>query len=105
MSTSFGFTLITALGPPPLDLSKSFLHFNNEGEIEAIFTLDVVARVDWDSGVFTLAALTLATLPLPGASFRIPGIVTIGPHFNLDGRFKAGVAVEGRVEARVTLAE
>ncbi|KAK5654041.1 hypothetical protein OQA88_7719 [Cercophora sp. LCS_1] len=98
MSTSFGFTLITTLDLP-LDLTKSFVHFNNEGEIEAIFTLDALAKVEWDSGV-----KRIATLPLPGASFRIPGIVTIGPHFNLDGRFKAGFAVQGRVEARVTLA-
>lgn len=99
VSSSFGFTLITTL-LPPLDVSKSFLHFNNAGEIEAIFTLDALMKLDWDSGVFNLA-----TLPLPGASFYIPGIMTVGPHFNLDARFKAGMAVEGHIEARVTLAE
>lgn len=99
MSTSFGFTLITTLGPG-MDLSKSFLHFNNEGGIEAIFTLEALMTMQWDSKVFSLGEL-----PVPGASFRIPGIVTIGPEIRLDARFKAGISVEGRVEARVTLAD
>ena len=100
MSTSFGFTLITKLTPGGLDLKNSFLHFDNEGKIEAIFTLDALARVDWDSHV-----INLANIPLPGAAFKIPGIMTIGPQFSLDGRLKAALAVQGRVEARVTIAE
>ncbi|KAL3423877.1 glycosyl hydrolases family 18 protein, partial [Phlyctema vagabunda] len=98
MSTSFGLTLVTTLGPT-LDLSKSFLHFNNAGEISAVFTLEALAKVDFDSKDFTLA-----TLPLPGASFRVPGVMTIGPHFNLDARVKAGIAISGSVEARVEIA-
>lgn len=101
MSSSFGFTLITTLGPPPLDLSKSFLHFNNEGVVEAIFTLDALARVDWDSKDFRLGP----AIPLPGGTFRIPKLMTIGPELLLQGRVKAGVKVEGHVEARVTLAD
>lgn len=99
MSTSFGFTLITTLGPD-MNLDKSFLHFNNEGKIEAIFTLDAVARVDWDSKVFNIVSL-----PIPGGTFKIPGILTVGPQLDLDARFRAGVSVHGRVEARVSLAE
>ncbi|KXH59987.1 glycosyl hydrolase family 18 [Colletotrichum salicis] len=99
MSTSFGFTLITTLGPN-MNLDNSFLYFNNEGKIEAIFTLDAIARVDWDSDVFNIV-----TLPIPGATFNIPGILTVGPRLDLDARFKAGVSVHGRVEARVTVSE
>ncbi|KAI1776334.1 family 18 glycosyl hydrolase [Hypoxylon cercidicola] len=101
MSSSFGFTLITTLRPPPLDLSKSFLHFDNEGIIEAIFTIDALARVDWDSKDFPLGP----PIPFPGGSFKIPGIMTIGPELILQARLKAGIKVEGHVEARVTLAD
>ncbi|KAK7910554.1 hypothetical protein PG985_013035 [Apiospora marii] len=99
MSTSFGFTLITTLGPD-MNLDNSFLHFNNEGKIEAIFTLDAVARVDWQPEAFEIAKL-----PFPGGSFNIPGILTLGPQLKLMGQFKAGVSVSGRVEARVSIAE
>ncbi|KAK7955358.1 glycosyl hydrolases family 18-domain-containing protein [Apiospora saccharicola] len=99
MSTSFGFTLITTLGPD-MNLDNSFLHFNNEGKIEAIFTLDAVARVDWQPKAFEIAKL-----PFPGGSFNIPGILTIGPSLKIMGQFKAGVSISGRVEARVSIAE
>ena len=98
MSTSFGFTLITTL-KFPLDLSQSFLHFDNEGDISAVFTLEALAKLDFDSKVFNLAKI-----PLPGAGFIIHGIMEIGPSFHLDARVKAGIAISGSVEARVEIA-
>ncbi|RMZ83679.1 hypothetical protein DV738_g1033, partial [Chaetothyriales sp. CBS 135597] len=98
MSTSFGFTLITTL--PELDLKNSFLHFNNEGSVEAVFTLDALMKMDWDSEEFTMVPL-----PIPGGTFNIPGIVKIGPSLDLNARFKAGISVAGRIEARAAIAD
>lgn len=98
MSTSFGFTLVATLANP-IDFSNSFLHFNNKGEISAIFTLDAAAKVEFDTKPFNLA-----NVPLPGAGFRVPGVMTIGPQFNLDARVKAGISISGHVEAKVEIA-
>ncbi|KAL2259976.1 hypothetical protein VTK26DRAFT_6171 [Humicola hyalothermophila] len=98
MSTSFGITIITTLGPG-MDLSNSFMHFNNEGEIEAILTVDASMRMDWDSKPFTIT-----TIPIPGGTFTIWGIATLGPRFDLDAQFKAGISIQGRFEARAELA-
>ncbi|WDK21332.1 glycosyl hydrolase family 18 protein [Colletotrichum graminicola] len=88
MSTSFGITIITELGAN-LNLSKSYVHFNNEGSIEAILTIDALMKLEWNSGVFTI-------VPLP-----IPGV---GPRFGLNARFKARVSIEDRIEAKAELA-
>ncbi|GKT56242.1 hypothetical protein ColTof3_03581 [Colletotrichum tofieldiae] len=98
MSTSFGITIITELGPN-MDLSRSYIHFNNEGSIEAILTIDALMKMEWDSGVFTIVPL-----PIPGGNFKITGIVQLGPRFDLNARFKAGVSIEGRIEAKAELA-
>ncbi|RMD39440.1 hypothetical protein DV735_g5689, partial [Chaetothyriales sp. CBS 134920] len=98
MSTSFGFTLITTL--PEMDLKNSFLHFNNEGSVEAVFTLDALMKMDWDSEEFTIVPL-----PIPGGTFNIPGIVKIGPSLDLNARFKAGISMAGRIEARASIAD
>ena len=98
ISTSFGFTLVATLAHP-IDFSNSFLHFNNKGEISAIFTIDAAAKVEFDSKL-----IHLANVPLPGAGFRVPGVMTVGPQFNLDARVKAGIAISGHVEAKVEIA-
>ncbi|KAH8598588.1 hypothetical protein B0O99DRAFT_505946, partial [Bisporella sp. PMI_857] len=100
IATSFGLTIVTTLNEGGfLDLSNSFLHFNNEGEITATFTLDAIAKVDFDSKPFNLTKV-----PLPGAGFRVPGVMTIGPEFILDAQVKAGIAISGHVEAKVEIA-
>ncbi|KAI9150010.1 Chitotriosidase-1 [Paramyrothecium foliicola] len=115
LSTSFGITIITTLGPD-MDLSKSFIHFNNEGNIEAVFTLDALMKMDWDSDVFTITPI-----PIPGGTWTIYGIATsefgsttsetfeltwtlVGPRFDLNARFRAGVSLEGRIEAKAEMA-
>ncbi|KAI8315296.1 glycosyl hydrolase family 18 [Colletotrichum sp. SAR11_59] len=94
METSFGFALITTLSLP-LDLSKSYLHFSNKGSVEAIFTLEALATLKLDSKLFNIAPIYFG-----GVSFVIPGIMS-----HLRGQVKAEITVQGRVEARVTVAE
>jgi len=98
MSTSFGFTLITRLSFP-LDLSNAFLHFNNEGEIAAIFTIEALVSAAYESKV-----TNFVRIPFPGASFSIPGIMTLGPRLDVNGQLSAQVALSGKMEARVNVA-
>ena len=49
VSTTFGLTIITKLSLP-LDLSQSYLYFANKGKVEAIFTMDALAQVQYSSG-------------------------------------------------------
>ncbi|KAF7510841.1 hypothetical protein GJ744_005941 [Endocarpon pusillum] len=103
ISTSFGFTLITKLNfdspGSPLDLSQSYLTFSNEGKVTATFTLEALIRVSYESG-----EKTIVTLPFPGATFRVPGIVTIGPSVRVVGEFNAGLTLSAEVETKVDLA-
>jgi chitinase len=99
VSTSFGFTLIISSLKLPLDLSKSYLTFYNKGEVTATLTLEAVAKV------FYSKEKTILTLPFPGASFRIPGIATIGPNLHLTGSLDASLAVAGTVETKINIAK
>jgi len=103
ISTSFGFTLITKLNfaspGSPLDLSQSYLTFMNEGKVTATFTLEALIRVSYESG-----EKTILTLPFPGASFRVPGIVTIGPSLRVAGEFNAALTLSAEIETKVDLA-
>lgn len=98
VSTSFGFTLITKLSLP-LDLSQSYLTFSNNGEVTATFTLEALARVRYDTG-----DREILTLPFPGATFRVPGIVTIGPSVRVVGSFDAGLTLSAEIETKVDIA-
>ena len=98
VSTSFGFTLITTLSLP-LDLSQSFLTFSNSGEVTATFTLEALARVRYDTG-----DREIISLPFPGATFRVPGIVTIGPSVRVLGSFNAGLTLSAEIETKVDIA-
>lgn len=40
----------------------------------------------------------------PGATFRVPGIVTVGPNLAVYGRVDATLAVSGKIEARAEIA-
>jgi chitinase len=103
ISTSFGFTLITKLNfaseGSPLDLSQSYLTFMNEGKVTATFTLEALIRVTYESG-----EKTILTLPFPGASFRVSGIVTIGPSVRVAGEFNAALTLSAEIETQVDLA-
>lgn len=98
VSTSFGFTLITKLSLP-LDLSESYLSFTNNGEVTATFTVQALAKVS-----YTLPDKTIVTLPFPGASFRIPGIATIGPSVRVLGSLDASLALSATIETKVDIA-
>ncbi len=99
VSTSFGFTLITKLSLP-LDLSQSYLYFTNNGEVTATFTLEALAKVAYNSG-----DREILQLPFPGATFRIPKLVTIGPNFRLLGSMDASLTLSATIESQVDIAK
>ncbi|KAJ5598379.1 hypothetical protein N7537_008463 [Penicillium hordei] len=75
VETSFGITIITTLAEG-MDLSRSYLYFRNAGEVEARFELDAVASLTYSTGDIKLLGLD----DFPGATFRVPGVVTVGPN-------------------------
>lgn len=91
-------TILTALSLP-LDLSNSYVFLKTSGEISAIFSIDALAKASFDSKEFALA-----TLPLPGASFRIPQLLTVGPKFVLNAQAVADVQLAGHFETKVEIA-
>jgi chitinase len=99
ISTTFGMTIITTLSLP-LDLSQSYLYFKNKGEVTAVFKLDARGNAIFDSGDFELA-----NIPVPGAGFRIPKIMSVGPSFRLYASTNAEINMVGTVEARVKIAQ
>lgn len=96
VGTSFGFTLI-AQTLFPLDLSKSYLSFSNNGEVSCVFTLDALVSFNYDSKNRNIGG----PIPFPGATLQIPGIATIGPQLALRGRIEAGVTLSASLEAQV----
>ncbi|KAF9630004.1 putative glycosyl hydrolases family 18 protein [Lasiodiplodia theobromae] len=97
VETSFGFTLIvTSLRD--LDLKKSYLTFYNKGEISGTVTLEAVAKVYYNK------KNTILNLPFPGASFRIPGIATIGPQITVQGEINAQLGLAGTIETKLQIA-
>lgn len=75
IDTTFGMTIITTLSFP-LKLDNSYLYFKNKGEVTAVFKIDAKGRATFDTKDFQLA-----NIPIPGAGFRIPKILTVGPTF------------------------
>ncbi|KAK6593441.1 glycosyl hydrolase family 18 [Botrytis cinerea] len=86
IDTSFGLTMIATLGIK-VDLSGSYLWFKNSGTVEALFMIDALVSAQYDTGDVELFGLENF-----GATFAIPGIVTVGPNFKL-GQFEAHVAL------------
>lgn len=99
VETSFGLTIITSLHEG-MDLSRSYLYFRNAGEVNAKFELDAVASLTYSTGDIKLLGLD----DFPGATFRIPGVVTIGPNLAVYASADASLVVAGHLEAAVTLA-
>ncbi|KAK6592195.1 glycosyl hydrolase family 18 [Botrytis cinerea] len=77
IDTSFGLTMIATLGIK-VDLSGSYLWFKNSGTVEALFMIDALVSAQYDTGDVELFGLENF-----GATFAIPGIVTVGPNFKL----------------------
>lgn len=99
VETSFGLTIITTL-KDGMDLSRSYLYFRNAGEVNAKFELDAVASLTYSTGDIKLLGLD----DFPGATFRVPGVVTIGPNLAVYASADASLVVAGHLEAAVTLA-
>ena len=99
VDTSFGLTIITTMTFPP-DLSNSYLYVKNKGEVTATFSLDAIASLSYSSGNRELFGLE----NFPGATFRVPGILTVGPNFRLLASLEASVVLAGHLESQVNIA-
>ncbi|KAL9948803.1 hypothetical protein ACHAQF_005536 [Verticillium nonalfalfae] len=99
VESSFGFTLIVNDLSLPLDLSQSYLTFYNKGAITGVMTLEAVAKVFYEKKSVIL------NIPFPGASFKIPGIATIGPQLTVEGSIDASFAVAGTIETQLEIAK
>ncbi|KAL3708715.1 hypothetical protein TMatcc_006699 [Talaromyces marneffei ATCC 18224] len=98
VDTSFGITIIVTLGSP-LDLSNSYLYFKNKGKVTAQFQVDAVASISWNSGDIKLIGLD----NFPGATFRVPGVVTIGPNMAVYASADASVTLSAHLQAEVNI--
>ncbi|KAL4984435.1 hypothetical protein BDW68DRAFT_193691 [Aspergillus falconensis] len=98
VDTSFGITIIVTLGSP-LDLSNSYLYFKNKGKVTAQFQVDAVASVNWNSGDIKLIGLD----NFPGATFRVPGVVTLGPNMAVYASADAAVTLSAHLQAEVNI--
>lgn len=100
VDSSFGLTIIATLAFPP-DLSNSYLYFKNKGKVTATFTLDAVASISYSSGDIKLIGLD----DFPGATFRVPGVVTVGPNIAVYASADAAVTLAGHLQADITVAQ
>ncbi|KAI0850294.1 carbohydrate-binding module family 18 [Daldinia vernicosa] len=98
IESSFGFTLIVTKLSLPLDLSQSYLTFYNKGEVTGVLTLEAVAKVFYSKGD------VIVNIPFPGASFKIPGIATIGPQLTVEGSIDASLSLAGTIETKLEIA-
>ncbi|KAH8895714.1 hypothetical protein GQ53DRAFT_853840 [Thozetella sp. PMI_491] len=99
IDTSFGLTIITTLGVLP-DLSSSYLYFRNRGKVAASFNIDALAQASYTTGDIELFGLQNF-----GATFSVPGIITVGPNFRIFGNVNMDVSLSGHFQADVTLAD
>lgn len=99
VDTSFGLTIVATLGVPP-DLSQSYMYFRNSGEVTALFTIDALVSAQYDTGDVELFGLQNF-----GATFSIPGILTVGPNFKIYGSVNFDLALSGKFQAHVTIAK
>ncbi|KAI8237197.1 Chitotriosidase-1 [Colletotrichum sp. SAR 10_86] len=81
---SFSFTLIVKSLTLPLNLKNSYLIFYNKGKEKKKVILN---------------------LPFPGASFKIPGIATIGPQLTVEGGIDASLGIAGLIETKLEIAK
>ncbi|KAG4435143.1 hypothetical protein IFR05_009375 [Cadophora sp. M221] len=96
MDTNYGFTLVTTLNFPP-DLSKSYLYFRNRGKVDAKFEMSAVVSASFQGETVLLSADQF------GATFTVPGVMTIGPNFKLVGGIEGGLTLAGNFETQVKL--
>lgn len=99
VESSFGFTLFVESLTLPLNLDQSYLTFYNKGKITGVVTLEALARVTYEKKKVIL------NLPFPGASFKIPGIATIGPQLTVEGSIDASLGMAGVIETKLEIAK
>ncbi|ENH99491.1 glycoside hydrolase family 18 protein [Bipolaris maydis ATCC 48331] len=99
VESSFGFTLIVESLTLPLNLEQSYLTFYNKGRVTGVVTLEALARVTYEQKEVIL------NLPFPGASFKIPGIGTIGPQLTVEGSIDASLGMAGLIETKLEIAK
>ncbi|KAK3933773.1 putative glycosyl hydrolases family 18 protein [Diplogelasinospora grovesii] len=99
IDTSFGLTIVATLGVPP-DLSQSYMYFKNSGEVTALFTIEALVSAQYDTQDIELFGLQNF-----GATFSIPGILTVGPNFKIYGSVNFDLALSGKFQAHVTIAK
>jgi chitinase len=99
IETSAMLTLIGNLG----DLSsfdQSHVFFRNKGSVKASFNLDALATASFMTGPMELFGLQNF-----GATFAVPGIVTIGPNFRVLGSVEGSATLHGEARVDVKLAD
>ena len=102
VETNFGLTLIASLPRPGqlIDLSQSYVYFRNAGEVTATFTLDAMMSASFSSGDKLLLSADRF-----GATFSVPGILTVGPNFKLLGSVEGSASLAAHLESQVKIAE
>jgi chitinase len=99
VETSAMVSLIGNLG----DLSsfdESHVLFRNRGSVKASFNLDALATVSFMTGPMELFGLQNF-----GATFSVPGIVTIGPNFRVLGSVDGTATLHGEARVDIDLAK
>ncbi|WDK22883.1 hypothetical protein CGRA01v4_14174 [Colletotrichum graminicola] len=99
VESSFGFTLIVESFTLPLNFENSYLTFYNKGKVTGVVILEALARVTYEKKKIIL------NLPFPGASFKIPGIATIGPQLTVEGSIDASLGMAGLIETKLEIAK
>ncbi|KAI1079051.1 hypothetical protein F5B20DRAFT_591046 [Whalleya microplaca] len=94
----FGLTIITKLttGSVLPDLSQSFMYLRNRGDIDAVFTIDVIVKASYDTGNRELFGLQNFN-----ALFSVPDTITVDPNLRLLGSVNIGVRICGHIEAAI----
>lgn len=62
-------------------MKQSFMVMQSQGSVTATLNLDAKARMEFTTGEKELFGVANF-----GGTFRIPGVVTIGPNFKIKGR-------------------
>lgn len=98
-SASFGVTIIAKF--PFTDLSNSYVYYKTKGDITAHFMAEAFGQIKYETE--EKEVLNLDTFP--GATFKIPGIVTIGPAFKLYMKGDLEISAAAELDVSMVIAE
>ncbi|KAG7121344.1 hypothetical protein HYQ44_004224 [Verticillium longisporum] len=74
-------------------------------KVESSFGFTLIANDLTVAKVFYEKKSVILNIPFPGASFKIPGIATIGPQLTVEGSIDASFAVAGTIETKLEIAK